>query len=816
MAREPRPPILSTGKTPCVVIGDVNIDLIKSSSHVGTQEYLNNLLIHNFLPSLLLPTRITATTSTLIDHIYFYSGKKTKKEWSVSTGNLFYEISDHLPNFILLSKPSFKINYKERPQIRLFTENNKMKFSQCLQSINWRDVFSGSQDVNYCYDRYITVLNSAYEQSFPLVKLSRRAMHDKKWFTTALKNSCKKKNQLYKKWLSSRSLADELNFKQYKKVFKSIAKKAEVEFYHKQFDKRTNSIKQLWKNFNNLITVKTAKSKCVINKLVTDHDITSPLEISESLNSYFCNIGMDLSQKLPEPTVKMTDYLKSPVCNSIFVEPVTIYEIQSIINSLNSNKAHGEDGFTPWLIKEFKLPLCHPLEYIFNLSLTTGTVPNSLKTAKVVPLFKKGDVFTMSNYRPISLLSIFNKILEKIVYVRVHQFLVKNNVLYKFQFGFRKHHSTALALVDVIDSCYKNIDAGNKVLGIYLDLQKAFDTVNYDILLHKLSYYGIRGVMHNWFKSYLIGRKQFTFVNGVASKPCELLCGVPQGSVLGPLLFLIYVNDISSVTGDSSLKLFADDTNLFVFARTYAQLQQKANECLSNLQNWFIANKLSLNIEKTNFTIFAHKDKNNEKDLITLSIGGQAIKKVNCCKYLGVFVDDKLNWKEHIDYIYKKLVKFTSLFYKIRHLLPFACLKMLYYAFVYPHIQYCIEIYGSACKAHLNKLCVLNNKLIRILLSKNIFTRVVDLYKCVNSLPIEYLYEMQLLITIHKCLYHDHLLPNVFRGYFASKNSVHLHNTRHTNNLFLARCNLSIGQKMSVYSGCIFWNLLPDNLKIQF
>lgn len=805
---------LSLGKIPCIIAGDVNIDLIKFSSHTETQEYLNNLLIHNFLPSLLLPTRITATTSTLIDHIYFYSGRSNKKEWCVSTGNLFYEISDHLPNFILLSKQSTKINYRDRPYIRLHTAKNKMKFSQNLKEINWAEEFRDSQDVNFCYDHFILKIKSAYEQSFPLVKLSRRALHDKEWFTGALKNSCMQKNQLYKKWLSSGSVTDEINFKQYRKVFKSLVKKAEIEYYHKKFDKKTNSIKQLWKNFNQIITTKSVKNKCVINKLFTDKEITAPEEISETLNTYFCNIGTVLSSKLPAATVQMSDYLRCPIVNSIFITPVTTHEIESIINALNSNKSCGDDGISPGLIKEFKSMLCLPLEHIYNLSLTTGVVPNSLKIAKVVPLFKKGDASAMSNYRPISLLSIFNKILEKIVYSRVHNFLSKNNVLYKFQFGFRKNHSTALALLDVIDSCYKNIDDGNKVLGVFLDLQKAFDTVNHEILLYKLSHYGIRGVMYNWFKSYLIGRKQFTVANNVSSNLEEIHCGVPQGSVLGPLLFLVYVNDISSVTEDSSLKLFADDTNLFVFARTYEQLQHKANMCLNNLQTWFVANKLSLNIEKTNFTIFALKDKNNVKNSVKLSIGGQLIKHVDCCKYLGVFVDEKLCWREHIDYIYKKLVKFTSLFYKIRHMLPYACLRTMYFAFVHPHIQYCIEIYGNACGVYLKKLSVLNNKLIRILFSKNIFTRIPVLYNVVDALPIEELYEMQLLVVIHKCLYHKHLLPDIFNSYFVNKQAVHSHNTRHVNNLFRTRCNLSVGQKMTVCIGSKLWNLLPDNLKL--
>ena len=171
------------------------------------------------------------------------------------------------------------------------------------------------------------------------------------------------------------------------------------------------------------------------------------------------------------------------------------------------------------------------------MSITNGIVPDKLKIAKVIPIFKKGDKNEISNYRPISLLSIFNKLLEKVVYKRLYNFLIKNNILYKYQFGFRKNHSTSMALLEVIDNCYKNIDVNKKVLGIYFDLQKAFDTVDHNILLHKLYNYGIRGFMHVWLKHYLTNRQQFTFINGTCSSLRGISCGVPQRSVLGPLCF---------------------------------------------------------------------------------------------------------------------------------------------------------------------------------------------------------------------------------------------------------------------------------------
>jgi len=214
----------------------------------------------------------------------------------------------------------------------------------------------------------------------------------------------------------------------------------------------------------------------------------------------FTNIGSNLLKQLPTTSKNFTDYLQKPVSNSIYVEEVTVCEILNLITSLKSNKSSGPDGISCRLIKENAYLLCEPLCYIYNLSLSSGVVPEKFKLAKVVPIYKKGAITQTCNYRPISLLNIFNKLLEKVVYHRLFTFLNKNKVIYKFQFGLRKHYATSLALLDVLDTCYKNVDASNKVIGIFLDLQKAFDTVDHDVLLYKLQYYGIRGVLFNWLK----------------------------------------------------------------------------------------------------------------------------------------------------------------------------------------------------------------------------------------------------------------------------------------------------------------------------
>lgn len=222
-------------------------------------------------------------------------------------------------------------------------------------------------------------------------------------------------------------------------------------------------------------------------------------------------------------------------------------------------------------------------------------------------MYKKGDSSLPTNYRPISLLSIFDKLLEKLMYKRVYTFLTENNILYPYQFGFRKNHSTSLALIDVIDNIYSCLDNNETVVGIYVDLQKAFDTVDHNILLYKLYNCGVRGIAHKWFVNYLYNRKQFTSVNNAVSMLKNVTCGVPQGSVLGPLLFLIYVNDIAQAAPGVQVKLFADDTNLFLSGIDISELICRSNNCLESLNRWCIANRLHMNFEKNECYGFSHQ-----------------------------------------------------------------------------------------------------------------------------------------------------------------------------------------------------------------
>ena len=404
--------------------------------------------------------------------------------------------------------------------------------------------------------------------------------------------------------------------------------------------------------------------------------------MATEINSFFCSVGKTLSDKLPPPKTNFKDYLRKKHLPPFLLKSVTEKVVLEFISSMKNKKSPGPDAINIKILKQVAHIIITPLTHIINLSLKHGVFPDKIKLAHVVPIFKKGDQTHCSNYRPISLLSCFHKLFEKIVKSKLDEYLKTNNILYKYQFGFRKSHSTNLAIVEVIDKIYTHLNQNMYGLGIFLDLKKAFDTVDHEILLSKLEHYGIEGNALNWFKSYLTNRRQCTKINGKLSPEETVVCGVPQGSVLGPLLFIIYINDMVNSLKYTHPKLFADDTNIFLFHKDLKTLYSNANEDLHSLSNWLIANKLSLSVgndKDSRYTIYSPTKLKPNINLPKLHVGDCEIPRTSSVKYLGLHIDENLNFKGHIDQLKDKIKKYTTLFGENPHKLAKHCLRVLHH-----------------------------------------------------------------------------------------------------------------------------------------
>ena len=383
-------------------------------------------------------------------------------------------------------------------------------------------------------------------------------------------------------------------------------------------------------------------------------------------------------------------------------DPPTIQEVHNIILELK-NSAPGHDGIKSILIKETIDLLVSPLTHILSLSLQSGNIPHDLKIAKVTPIFKTGNTDNFGNYRPISILPCISKLLEKFVYSRILKHLQENNILHDHQYGFRKKHSTEHALLQLTNIISSAMDQKKFALGVFLDLTKAFDTVNHSILIAKLNRYGVEDIALNWFKNYLLNRQQYVTFNGHSSAKSSILHGVPQGSILGPLLFLIYINDLALSCKYFFPVLFADDTTLIATHNNFNYLIDSVNNDLSSISKWFQLNKLTLNVKKCNFIIFCNINKSYPKDQAKLYINGIEMTQVKTTKFLGILVDERLDWTNHIDLVCKRLTKMMGILRKVCPFIHPSAHLTLYYSFLFPYLNYCNMVWAATSPTHLKK-----------------------------------------------------------------------------------------------------------------
>ena len=524
------------------------------------------------------------------------------------------------------------------------------------------------------------------------------------------------------------------------------------------------------------------------------------------------NADERVANSIPHSQISPLEFMPTRVAENFKFSPITVKEIEEEIDKLKVNKSSGPFSIPTSILKLIKHLIAKPLQTIFNSSLSNGIVPNSFKIASVIPIFKKGSRLNVNNYRPISLLSTFNKMIEKLVFKRLISFVNKNNILSKKQFGFRSNHSTIQAVLSITDKIQRAIEEGAYSCGIFLDLSKAFDSVNHNILIEKLQHYGVRDLEIKWFLSYLENRKQYVSFGCSNSELLPISCGVPQGSVLGPLLFLLFINDFQNSSSTFDFHLFADDSNLFYKSKNLNTLETIVNEQLVNISSWLRANKLLLNVDKSNFVIF-HPPQKKVPYTLQLFIDNKALRQDVKIRYLGIIIDNHLSWKSHVAHICNKIKRSISVICKARHYVNSSILLNLYYALVYPYLIYGIIIWGQTYESTIKPLFILQKKLVRLMTFSDFNAHSNPIFSKLKILKLPDLVFLQTALFMYD--FHSGNLPVSFSLYFTQVHQKHNYNTRLSSksSYCLPRIRTNFGKFNIRFSGAKCWNVISESLK---
>ena len=787
----------------CFIMGDFNINLLKYDTDNLCHDFLEIFLSNSFFPLISKPTRVTNNSATLIDNIF--SNVIPHPDSYI----ILSDISDHYPIFTQFTLSNSVHGGRPRPLRRRASPENIARLGASLEHADWSSVYN-TDDVNSSYNNFLDILNEELDTCIPL---QRDKVNNYKitprlpWISKSLLRCINKKNKLYYKYKANLTDRTKSKYTSYKNALIRILRFEKKNYFVNRLEFYKHDMQNTWKILKQAMNLVHNKNDII--KIKRDNEVIDDSDMIVNIfNKHFSSIGETLAQNIPQSKKSFTDFLNAPNTNSIFFVPAHRFEIIDIVSHLKNKKSSGVDNINNFILKGIIPFIVDPLVHIFNLSFLNGEVPNVMKIAKVIPLFKKGDKQDVNNYRPISLLSSLSKVLEKLIHKRTVAFLKVHNIFCDSQFGFREKHSTSHALLSLVEKVAHALDSSYHMVGILLDFSKAFDTINHDILLHKLSHYGIRGKALEWFRSYLSDRKQFVFLDGHTSELRNINCGVPQGSLLGPLLFIIYINDFYRSSDMASFISFADDTNLFFSHTNPNTLVEIVNFELEKIIQWIRANRLSLNLQKTKYILFSNSIDSLPTDLV---FDDTHLEKVTHSKFLGVIIDNKLSWKVHVDNISKKKSRNIGILNRLKTQLPSSALLTLYSSLTLPYLNYGLLAWGNAHQNILDKLLLLQKRAVRIISQADFRAHTNPFFYDNNILKVKDLYLLQLGQFMYKNT--NDLLPKNFKTMFLKNRSFHQHSTRQSEEYHLPLLRTSFAKNTFIYDGPKLWNSFTDSLK---
>jgi hypothetical protein len=725
--------------TKVCIAGDFNIDLLTDDCFKS--DFLNILNCYNLHPNFLTPTRITPTSKTCLDNIF--SNFKPHSCKTVATG-----LSDHFGNLVTTD---FEIpnNVPDVPlSKRCFSEDNIQNFLSELLSQEWDSILNNELNINDAYKMFLGKVRRALFSAFPVksFKKSPSRKGPKSWITNGLRISSVRKRQLHE--LSKGH--NDPNFlayvRKYKSIFKKCVKAAKIKNNNDYISKSSNKVKAVWEVVAKESGGKVGSRKEVDKICINGFLITDKQKIANTLNDHFCNVtrNLNLKPKILDALELVPDRVMPEDTFTCF-PLVTEREVSLVIQTLEPKKSAGWDEVSPFLLKKCSHLLTKPLTYLINRSLQLGIVPDLLKISIVKAIPKKGNTSNLDNLRPISLLSVFSKLFEKIVFGRLCDYFDRNNLFSKFQFGFRKGKSTADAIFEFVEQVAGAVDGSQYAVGAFCDLSKAFDSVNTDVLIAKLSGYGVAGTALGWIQSFLVGRQQKVVVNSYSeSRFLKVKSGVPQGSILGPFLFLVFCNDLPDITSRDKILMYADDTSIVASNKSKSDLSQTLAQTLENMSLWCDVNGLKLNPSKTKFINFhLNHSKTPQSDSSYLPAHFDCVVST---KFLGLEIDSTLSWHHHVTSLLPKLSKSFYALLSLSQSVDLNVQRQVYFAHFHSLISYGLLFWGNSTEAV--SIFKMQKRVIRLLANLGPRHTCRQHFRKLHILPLPCLLILQSLIFV--------------------------------------------------------------------
>ena len=797
-----------------ILAGDLNLDLLKYQLHKQTADYIDILVSHQMLPYIVRPTRIKHSSATLIDHIFMKGNR------NVVSGILATEIAgshgytDHFPVFCIID-----LKIRETPGTpfvkRYFTSDGHRKRREGLVYEDWSELYQ-ENDPNTIYDSIQSKYCSHYNQNLTSKTYSKnnKRLPREPWMTHDLLSDIRKRNKLVKQ-------KDKLN--EYKQLRNDIVKrkrKAEKNYYEKKINECWKDLKGMW-NILKMAMNQVSNKTSLPTAFNSDGKwISDKKENANNFNEFYSNVGPKANASIPGSQKTARQYLeKSQARNaySIFTPTFRENDIKLAAQKLNKKTSTDTYGVSQAIMIDDIEFLAKPLTHLMNCSITTGTCPDGSKISRVIPVYKdKGHNYLYDNYRPISLIPALSKIMERLICDKITEFLVRFKVLYKSQYGFRKNHNTTHATLDFLKTIESALEENEYGVGIFCDLSKAFDTLDHDILIEKLKHYGIRGPILNWICSYLKDRKQYVDLDGTNSGLRTMSVGVPQGSILGPLLFLIYVNDLPAALDLLRPIMFADDTNLVIKGKNLGNLKTLIQSELNELADFFKANRLKLNVGKTKLICFRKKGVAIDEVQFEICLNDEKIKIEDSASFLGMTIDCHLTWEKHCQEVSNKVSRTTGILGRLKNFLPSSALKTIYDSLFMSHVQYGLEVWGgnSASKG-MKRLCGLQKKAIRHVTKSHYIAHTEPRMKSLGFLKVNDQHLLQCAKLAHDMVYQQ--CPENLQNSLNLCSDSHSYPLRSvTENPLEVREKRTDRQKIKVgfsKMGPKVWNSIPDNLK---